>query len=67
MKTATKNFRQQRVHRPVTGAVYTVTYDIFTVGAGYLDVWAALNNNDTISATKKAVSPAWSTIPRSRR
>jgi chitodextrinase len=30
-------------------------YDIFTVGAGYLDVWAALNSTDTAQGT--AVSP----------
>src|ERR1019366_7057314 len=59
MKTATKNFPVSSVATdPVTGKVYTISYDMFTVGAGYLDVWAALNNSDTISATKKALSPA---------
>jgi len=28
---------------PVTGQTHTSQYDIFTVGAGYLDIWAALN------------------------
>jgi len=59
MKTATKNFPVSSVATdPVSGKVYTVTYGLFTVGAGYLDVWAALNNSDTISAGKKALSPA---------
>jgi serine protease AprX len=59
MKTATKNFPASSVATdPVTGQVYTITYDLFTVGAGYLDVWAALNNNDTISTAKTALSPS---------
>ncbi len=56
MKTATKNFPSTSVATdPVTGISYTSTYDIFTIGAGYLDVWAALNNTDV--ATGSAVSP----------
>jgi hypothetical protein len=31
---------------------------VITVGAGYLDVLAALNNADTISSTKRALSPS---------
>src|ERR1035438_3865602 len=59
MKTATKNFPVSSVATdPVTGTVYTISYDMFTVGAGYLDVWAALNNSGTVSATKRALSPA---------
>ena len=58
MKTAYKTFPCYSVATdPVTGAVYTVNYDLFTVGAGYLDVWAALNNSDSISASKTALSP----------
>ncbi len=45
MKTATKNFPSTSVAvDPVTGISYTSTYDLFTIGAGYLDVWGALNN-----------------------
>ena len=56
MKTASKTFpRFSTATDPVTGLTYTSQYDIFTVGAGYLDVWAALNNTDL--ATKPAMSP----------
>jgi len=59
MKTATKNFPTTSISTdPVTGTVYTVYYDLFTVGAGYLDVWAALNNADVISPSKTALSPS---------
>jgi serine protease AprX len=57
MKTATKAFP---VHSfatdPGTGITYGSTYDIFTIGAGYLDIHAALNDAD--SANEPAVSPA---------
>jgi len=44
MKTATKNFpSSSSVTDPTTGVTYTDYYDLFTIGAGYLDVWAALN------------------------
>ena len=47
MKTATKTFPAFSVATdPVTGISYTSQYDIFTIGAGYLDVSAALNNMD---------------------
>src|SRR6266436_1784875 len=47
MKTATKTFPSFSIAiDPVTGISYTSQYDIFTIGAGYLDVWAALNNTD---------------------
>ena len=45
MKTAGKNFPATSSSTdPATGATYHVTYDLFTVGAGYLDIGAALNN-----------------------
>ncbi len=48
MKTASKTFpRSSTATDPTTGATYTDTYDIFTVGAGYLNIAAALNNRDT--------------------
>ena len=48
MKSAYKAFpASSTVIDPTTGIAYTDQYDIFTVGAGYLDIAAALNNNDT--------------------
>jgi len=59
MKTATKTFPSVSVAiDPVTGISYTSQYDIFTIGAGYLDVWAALNNTDLAPAQAgSALSP----------
>src|SRR5262249_33085528 len=56
MKTATKNFPVSSVATdPTTGISYTSYYDLFTIGAGYVDVWAALNSTDL--ATGSAKSP----------
>ena len=56
MKTASKNFPVvSTVTDPTTGITYTDYYDIFTIGAGYLDIAAALSNNDLTDAS--AVSP----------
>jgi serine protease AprX len=56
MKTASKSFpATSTAVDPDTGVTYTSQYDIFTIGAGYLDIWAALNNTDL--ATKPALSP----------
>lgn len=47
MKTASKNFPATSFSTdPVAGETYHVTYDLFTVGAGYLDVQAALANTE---------------------
>src|SRR6185436_7708896 len=47
MKTSTKSFPTFSIATdPDTGAVFTSYYDIFTVGAGYIDLVAALNNTD---------------------
>jgi len=57
MHTASKNFPATSVATdPTTGKVYTSQYDVFTVGAGYLDVAAALA--DTTVFTGSAQSPA---------
>ena len=57
MKTAYKTFpASSTAVDPTTGAHYTDTYDIFTVGAGYLDIAAALNNSDAFSGA--ALSPS---------
>src|SRR3989454_10273380 len=56
MKTASKNFPAvSTVTDPTTGITYTDYYDIFTIGAGYLDIAAALSNGDLAGAS--AVSP----------
>ena len=46
---------------PTTGQVYMDQYDVFTVGAGYLDVAAALADNNL--ATGTALSPTASFDP----
>jgi len=53
MKSAAKAFPT----RSTTGP-WTTQYDIFAVGAGYLDVAAALNNPDVALAGRFALSPA---------
>lgn len=48
MKTASKTFPLASVAvDPSTGQSYTDTYDVFTIGAGYVDVYAALMNQDS--------------------
>jgi len=57
MKTASKSFPAYSiVTDPTTGITYTDYYDIFTIGAGYLDIGAALSSGDMADAS--AVSPA---------
>ena len=56
MRNATKTFPTSSVAvDPLTGINYTSYYDIFTVGAGSLDVTAAMS--DTTVATGTALSP----------
>src|SRR6266581_2116045 len=56
MKTASKTFpSSSSITDPATGITYYEQYDIFTIGAGYLDVQAALMNTDV--ATASALSP----------
>lgn len=56
MKTAYKTFPQSSsVYDAATGNTYTSQYDVFTVGAGYLDIAAALASTDLASGT--AMSP----------
>jgi serine protease AprX len=59
MKTAFKNLVQSATATDATtGQTYTVQADIFTVGAGELDIQAALANTDLAPATAgSAVSP----------
>jgi serine protease AprX len=57
MKTAYKVFPAFSVATdPTTGQTYLDTYDIFTIGAGYVDVAAALADYDV--AMKSAQSPS---------
>jgi serine protease AprX len=56
MKTAYKTFPQtSSVYDPTSGNTYTDQYDVFTVGAGYLDLAAALASTDLAKGT--AMSP----------
>src|SRR5438309_728038 len=56
MKTASKTFpASSSATDPTTGITYTNYYDIFTIGAGYLDIAAALSSNDLADAS--TVSP----------
>jgi len=59
MKTAYKNIvTYSTAVDPVTGQTYNSQADIFTVGAGYLDIQAALANTDLATATTgSALSP----------
>jgi serine protease AprX len=57
MKTASKTFpTTSTATDPTTGISYTDYYDIFTIGAGYLDIAAALSSTDLADAS--AASPA---------
>jgi serine protease AprX len=57
MKTAYKTFPQSSTAvDDVTGESFTSYYDIFTIGAGYLDMAAALANHDKV--TGNALSPS---------
>ena len=60
MKSAYKTFpRYSTASDPTTGKHYTSQYDIFTVGAGYLDIQAALSSTDLAPTTYgSAKSPA---------
>ena len=62
MLTAYKTFPSSSVATdPATGTVYVSQYDIFTVGAGYLDMQAALSDSNV--ATGTALSPSVSYDP----
>ena len=58
MKTASKTFPTTTVVTDsTTGESFTISYDMFTVGAGYIDVWAALNDSSRVPAGVTAASP----------
>ena len=57
MKTASKTFPAYSIATdPTTGQSYVDLYDIFTIGAGYVDIQAALNSTDV--ANGSAASPS---------
>jgi serine protease AprX len=59
MKTAFKQFPAYSIATDLaTGQTYRSQHDLFTVGAGYLDVAAALASNER-SAGKALSPPAW--------
>ena len=66
MKTAFKGLIPAAVTiDPTTGITYNLQADIFTVGAGYLDIKAALSSNDLVPAwIGSAMSPT-ATLDRS--
>ena len=56
MKTASKRFPVSSVAMdPATGETYVNYYDVFTIGARYIDVGAALQNTDLLAGD--ALSP----------
>ncbi|MGB8129749.1 MAG: S8 family peptidase [Candidatus Angelobacter sp.] len=56
MKTASKSFpTTSSVYDPASGITYTSQYDVFTVGAGYVDLQAALASTELSSGS--AMSP----------
>jgi len=55
MKTAYKTFPQYSSYTdPTTGITYTDQYDVFTVGASYLDIQAALSSTDVSTGLAKS-------------
>ena len=57
MKSASKSMPPSSSYTDtVTNTTYLAQYDIFTVGAGYLDVWAALNDTTVVPSGKMALS-----------
>src|SRR5437660_6083019 len=58
MESATKSFPiDSTTTDPTTGLTYVDYYDIFTVGAGYLDIEGALLNRNVVPPTFTAQSP----------
>src|SRR5260370_11614178 len=60
MKTAWKGYGQYYSAHDTYGRTYNLQHDLFAVGAGYLDVEAALSSNDlappTIGNAKRRLS-----------
>jgi serine protease AprX len=66
MKTASKAFPvSSTAIEPTTGVSYTDYYDVFTIGAGYIDIAAALSNYE--EALVSSVSPSATYNPVSQK
>ncbi len=66
MKTANKSFPQySSVYDPSTGITYPSQYDVFTVGAGYLDLAAAMTNTDVALLPAKSPTVAYDSSSQS--
>jgi serine protease AprX len=58
MKTASKAFPlYSTAIEPGTNQQFLSQYDVFTTGAGYLDLWAALQSTDPVPVGSTAASP----------
>ncbi len=58
MRTASKTFPVTSTYTDTsTGISYVQHYDVFSVGAGYVDIWAALNYTGGVPAGLRAASP----------
>ena len=58
MQSAYKNLvPYSRVTDPVTGQIYNDQADIFTVGAGYLDIQAALSDTSLATSARSLPLP----------
>jgi serine protease AprX len=55
MKTATKTYPAYSTSTSISGTSFSAQYDIFTVGSGYLNTYAAVASNEIPSGT--ALSP----------
>jgi serine protease AprX len=63
MMTASKTFPLMSVAvDPTTGVSYPSTYDMFTVGAGYVNVYAALNNQATSQGYAYSPTVVWNPL-----
>ena len=58
MQTASKTFPTSSFVVDSLGNIYTDYYDMFTVGAGYLDLQAAMNGAASVPASGNSLSPA---------
>ncbi len=66
MQTASKTFPQFTTYTdPTTGITYTDQYDLFTVGAGYLDIQAALQNTNLSSGFARSPVVAYDSTSQS--
>ena len=68
MKTASKTFPvMSTATDPTTGQTYTDFYDMFTVGAGYVNVASALTNYDQVHGSAAVAASASTTRCSARR